>query len=378
MQVTILEPPAQLPSKWDLADPMPDFLDIAAVLAGPPKRKELADVVINTAQLAEMDIPERDCLIEPFIMVPSLNMLYAKRGLGKTWVSFQAAISIATGRNLFAYKTKRKGRVLLVDGEMVLADIKERFLSLDGGISEAIDVMPAESMYLEHISINLHEKNDRERLLLALQQLEKQGKKYDCLIFDNLSSLLSGADENDNTEQEAFLQFLISLRHAGYVVILIHHAGKSGDQRGASRREDMMDTVIKLDDPAPGAERHPGAHFVLKFTKTRGRAPVPAELDVRLVTGPNGKLTWAFSENSKSGRPDDALKAIYDNGPSSQNELAEIMKCTKSNVSQLLKRLRQEGHLSRSGLEITDMGKDRLAALWPSDYPELVQPEIPF
>lgn len=64
----------------------------------------------------------------------------------------------------------------------------------------------------------------------------------EMIIFDNLSSLRSGVDENDNSALDAFLQWLLALRHKGYAILLIHHAGKGGDQRGASRLEDFLDT----------------------------------------------------------------------------------------------------------------------------------------
>ena len=38
-------------------------------------------------------------------------------------------------------------------------------------------------------------------------------------------------------------------RRAGRSVLFIHHAGKGGLQRGTSRREDVLDTVIGLRRP---------------------------------------------------------------------------------------------------------------------------------
>ena len=35
-------------------------------------------------------------------------------------------------------------------------------------------------------------------------------------------------------------------RAAGKSVLLIHHAGKGGGQRGTSRKEDVLDTVMSL------------------------------------------------------------------------------------------------------------------------------------
>jgi putative DNA primase/helicase len=49
-------------------------------------------------------------------------------------------------------------------------------------------------------------------------------------------------------------------------VIIVHHAGKSGDQRGASSLEDFLDNTIEL-TKIKGMES--GGHFNVKFTKGR-------------------------------------------------------------------------------------------------------------
>ena len=54
--------------------------------------------------------------------------------------------------------------------------------------------------------------------------------------------------EHDNSEQDTLLQWMGLNRHMRRSILLVHHAGKSGDQRGASRREDMLDTEIKLEE----------------------------------------------------------------------------------------------------------------------------------
>jgi putative DNA primase/helicase len=59
-------------------------------------------------------------------------------------------------------------------------------------------------------------------------------------------------------------------------VIFIHHAGKGGEQRGTSKREDVMDSVLKLSLPEDYSPSD-GARFVVTFTKSRGFAGVDAE-----------------------------------------------------------------------------------------------------
>src|SRR5690606_230736 len=108
------------------------------------------------------------------------------------------------------------------------------------------------------------------------------------------------------------LLWLLSLRHKGYATLLVHHAGKLGDQRGASRLEDPVDTTIKL---TPGtAPKGDGASLNLEFTKTRGVKPQPGYLKLDLVEGEDGVLEWAFGQAQKVTPQDRTLRAIY-NGP---------------------------------------------------------------
>ena len=66
-------------------------------------------------------------------------------------------------------------------------------------------------------------------------------------------------------------------------VLVIHHGGKSGQQRGTSRKEDVLDTVIALRKP-PDYQADQGARFEIHFEKSRGFFGPEAEpFEVRLV-----------------------------------------------------------------------------------------------
>ena len=62
-----------------------------------------------------------------------------------------------------------------------------------------------------------------------------------------------------------------NLRRQGVSVLLIHHAGVNGRQRGTSRREDALDTVIALRRPEDYSPEE-GARFEIHFEKLRNRA----------------------------------------------------------------------------------------------------------
>jgi len=87
------------------------------------------------------------------------------------------------------------------------------------------------------------------------------------LILDNLSTLASGMKENEADSQELVNNWLLDLRRRKIAVVIVHHAGRSGEMRGTSKREDNVFWIIALDDAKKDADDKRGARFVSLFTK---------------------------------------------------------------------------------------------------------------
>ena len=64
-----------------------------------------------------MTLTPPDMLLDPIISEKSLSMIYAKRGVGKTYFALNIAIALATGTSFLSYKTKQASPVLYVDEE---------------------------------------------------------------------------------------------------------------------------------------------------------------------------------------------------------------------------------------------------------------------
>jgi len=76
----------------------------------------------------------------------------------------------------------------------------------------------------------------------------------------------------------------------------VHHAGKNKTQRGTSRREDLLDTVITLKHPSD-YKQSDGLRCEVHFEKTRamlGDAAKPFE--VRLESGSDRQAVWTRRE----------------------------------------------------------------------------------
>lgn len=85
------------------------------------------------------------------------------------------------------------------------------------------------------------------------------------------------------------------MRKRGKSILFVHHANKSGHQRGTSKREDALDTVIKLAHPEE-YDYSEGARFEVYFEKTRGFYGNDAKpFEARLYTE-NNKQQWIISD----------------------------------------------------------------------------------
>ena len=64
-------------------------------------------------------------------------------------------------------------------------------------------------------------------------------RQTEVLILDNLSSLTAALRDNEESSWQSMKFWLLALRRRGISVVMLHHAGKTGDQRGTSAREDV-------------------------------------------------------------------------------------------------------------------------------------------
>ena len=80
-------------------------------------------------------------------------------------------------------------------------------------------------------------------------ELDRWLEDVDSLVLDNLSSLTAVIRDNDAESWGPIQEWLLRLRRRGISVLIVHHAGKGGQQRGTSRREDVLDTSISLRRP---------------------------------------------------------------------------------------------------------------------------------
>lgn len=369
-RVRVVTLPAQRPRGWDLADEIPEGLDVEGLIEAADERDDTLLRFIRTAEeLRNADIPPRRSIVDPWLPEAGLAMVYARRGVGKTWFAMSLGLAVARGEDFLGYTTPTPRRVLYFEGEMPLADVQDRLKQLNGPGTADLFILASELMFREGRRFNLNDDTDQESLDRTLTRLERDGRRPDLIIIDNLSSLGGGTDENSNSDLDKLLQWMLRLRHAGYTVLMVHHAGKGGDQRGASRREDLLDTTISLKAPVDPAASSAGAVFDLEFTKTRGRSPNPRSMRLSLRPDEDGRLQFHTQRSPKKVPPHKrTLLGIYRGQRTrpfaSQKEIAEKLNLSPGTISQHLKRLRNDDLVAdvADGIRVTEAGVEALRA----------------
>lgn len=155
------------------------------------------------------------------------------------------------------------------------------------------------------------------------------------LVLDNLSTLCRTGKENEAQSWQPIQSWLLDLRRRGMSVLLVHHAGKSGDQRGTSAREDIMDTVISLRRPREYSMAE-GARFQVHLTKARGIMGDDAKPFEAHLKDENTRLHWEVQELEDVEM--EALKKLLAEGLSVR-DCAEEMGISKSAVQRMKRRL---------------------------------------
>lgn len=281
------------PHKWDRQDYRENTIESAInsheAFYQPPQRQMLKSVGLG--QFLTTPIPEK-----PFIFSwcreQNTIMIHAWRGIGKTLFALNIAYSIASGAEFLGWKADKSRRVLYIDGEMPAIALQERLANI---VKRNKGKTPPSDEYFQLLA-----SDQQEMGIPYLDTQEGQDliqpfvEKADVIILDNLSTMTCQS-ENEAQAWLPMQRWMLAQRRAGKTIVLIHHTGKGGAQRGSSKREDILDVVINLRRPKDYMPEQ-GARFELHFEKTRGisgKQVRPLEINVEER---EGVLHWAHKE----------------------------------------------------------------------------------
>ena len=304
-------------------------------------------VVLTLEELLKKEIPPRKNLLTPWLPSQGLCMIYSKRGLGKTWLALEIAYAVSSGGRFLNWEAEYSQGVLYIDGEMPLSLMQERLSQIENSRGKKIGgLLKILSPDAQEFGIpDLSTREGQEKID------ELMGDEIRLVVLDNLSTLIRSGKESESDSWLPVQEWVLRLRSKGKSVLLIHHAGKGGQQRGTSRREDVLDTVIALRKPE-NYSPDSGTCFEVHFEKNRGLygdniKPFEAHLETHLSNDGVETINWEYKSLDDSTF-DKVCRLSIDG--LSNTEITQELGIHKSTVSRHIYRGKEEGKISQQSV----------------------------
>jgi hypothetical protein len=335
-----------------LADIEAEFADVpwpqepGDPAADPPRGKDrarpvLADKLLTRSALR--DLPDPAPLIDNVLDQGTVALLYGRWGTSKSFLAFDWAASVATGR-AWQGRSTEQCRALYVAAEGAFG-LKGRTDSWETGWRTAIrdgqlDVLPR--------PVNLSRPVDAANLAALIGW-----NGYGLVAIDTLARCMVGADENSARDCGQVVDVLHRLREStpdGRGVILgVHHAGKDGRTfRGSTTFESGADTVYSV-----GLD---GAVIVLERTKRKdGRLVDQHKLRLSRVEGTVSAILENVAHGVETDDRSASLLALFTSHfggvSASPSQLMEVSEMPKATVYRKLSELLKRGDIVNAGTE---------------------------
>jgi putative DNA primase/helicase len=234
---------------------------------------------------------------------------------------------------------------LYVDGEMQLAELQLRLSAIQAAMGAEIPNDGFRILAADNTEAGINLSSDEGQ-----RALERHLEGIYLLVLDNLSTLLASGSEGASDAWLPIQNWLLKLRRKGIAVLLIHHAGLNGRQRGTSRREDALDTVIALRRPVDYSPKE-GARFEVHLEKARAlveAGALPFEAVVEPLVSDSGKpgIQWLARDLKP---PIFQLAAELFASGRTVRQVKEILGISHGEAGRLRLRAAAEGLLEPSG-----------------------------
>ncbi|MDH4982787.1 AAA family ATPase [Hyphomicrobium sp. D-2] len=294
-----------------------------------PRIRPLGDV------LDDETIKPRNRLLGPWLLERGATMVFAPPGVGKSWFSLAVATAVATCGTFGHWSAESPNRVLYIDGEMDMADLKGRaklaIKAAEGGnpdlIRENVVLFARHDQPEEEDNFpDFSNPDDADAILAIVRQHRPQ-----LVVLDNLSTLATVDDENAAAAWDNFLKLLLRIKSAGAAVLVVHHSNKNGEQyRGSSKIATTFEAIVRL-RPNPREAASDGAAFLLDFTKTRMQSADSRK--VFNVSFADARWHWDTLVDPAIA---ELVRRFLDGEFKSQAEAASVLGISKGEVSKRL------------------------------------------
>ncbi|QLH39133.1 MAG: AAA family ATPase [Defluviicoccus sp.] len=215
------------------------------------------------ARWLERDVPAKSYLLGHWLHTTARVLVSGDTGIGKSLFALEIAFRCARGMGFLHWPPGRVCRVVYVDSEMGVEEVKARLVELaerHGGPAGTLSIICLED-FPDAPPLDTPEGHKWAVKLI-------DAAKADLVLFDNLMSLVKGSLKDDET-WKSVLPLTNALSAKGVGQIWVHHTGHDASRLYGSR------TIIWQMTAAIHLERTPDSTapvaFKISFPKARGQ-----------------------------------------------------------------------------------------------------------
>ena len=165
--------------------------------------------VYTLPEFAELKLPPKRYIIDPFLPERGLIEIYSKTGVGKTTFAMSLAMAAALGKPFLKWGVPKRWRVLYVDGEMSPIDMQER-------ASAAAQYFEADISDIDNFRIINRDVNNGTLPDIGEQhgqnEFDKAAQEADLIVLDNPSTLRFTGKENEADSWSVMQNWLLQMR----------------------------------------------------------------------------------------------------------------------------------------------------------------------
>lgn len=317
---------------------------------------EVSNVSWTLGQIMATEYPETPWMVDGLLRTGGAAMVYGMAGVGKTWFTLTLMLLAAHGKGLSTLDGLLKAgektgtKVLLLDGEMVVPDLKERISNLVEGLpgfdKEALDRITVYPKAAQDHRAKFFDLADRSWLRTLVEYVKVEG--FGLVVLDNLSTLSPTLeDENAATAWSPLNDTIVALKREGVASLLVHHAGKGETYRGSSNIVATLETVVGLKEVSSGFDTIADARFRIEIEKSRNHGRSPLDNKTLRLQGGGFGAAWAI-EIDEFSLTDAFVKAVRSLKYTTQKELGEALgDLSQATVSRVLATAEAQGKITR-------------------------------
>jgi hypothetical protein len=323
------------------------------------------------------EIKSIDWLIEGYIEMDALGMLYGPSGGGKSFVAVSMACSIATGTPWFGCKVKQ-GAVFYIAGEGHQG-LARRFAAWSKATGTPIT--KDTPLFKSNHAVQMLDTDAPEKLKAEIRRMiANTGYMPSFIEIDTLARNFGDGDENKQQDANRFIEAMDEIRREFKChVLVVHHSGHESERaRGSSAFKAAMDQEIWV--------KGSGGRLEMHVTKMKdAELPTPRQFKITQIglgihDECDVEINGAYLEidgnplefkvgTRTNGQPITALdvaKAMHPKWPGVP-PLATTLGCSERAISRLMVAMRdnglaaQEGTAKKSPWKLTEVAIDHLS-----------------